>query len=411
MNVNNDLTRGLCLLAALLGFPAQASEQDEEDTAKGLRPVSTSPASTAAAATGNVQLLSRELSPGTTTTLYWNSQQLLGATTAPIPVLVTRGKQPGPVACLTSAIHGDELNGIEINRRVAHQIQPEQLAGTLISVPVVNVDGLLRRDRYLSDRRDLNRSFPGDPQGSTAARVAYSLFENIIRHCDFLIDMHTGSHFRENLPQLRADLTIPAIAELSQGFGSISVLQSASPPGSLRSAATAAGIPAVVMEVGGPLSLDEEMVALGVKSVRSLLSAREMISNDSFWSSPQPVFYQSSWVRAEQGGILINKRNLGDRVNTGALLGIISDPITNAITEVLAPFDAVILGRAQNQFVSPGYALFHLGRPSSLEALERQGEVEKRNAVETAAEQLGIKPPASTAPSSPPPTTDLAPKN
>jgi predicted deacylase len=242
----------------------------------------------------------------------------------------------------------------------------------------------------MSDRRDLNRAFPGDANGSTASRVAHSLFTSIIRHCDSLIDLHSGSMFRENISQLRADLTLPAVAKLASHFGAIPVLQSIAPPGSLRGAATAAGIPTVVMEVGGPFTVDVSLVETGVKALRSYLSAIDMLPRSFFWSSPQPVFYASEWLRSRQGGILINKVTLGQRVNQGQLLGEISNPITDEVEMLYSPFDAVVLGRAQDQFVSAGYAVFNLGERRSIEDLEQQGEIIKQQVVEKNAEHMGL---------------------
>ena len=154
-------------------------------------------------------MLGERVSPGTFARLTWVPTETFTGNTVPSAVLVAHGTEPGPTLCLTAAIHGDELNGIETVRRVLHEVQAERLAGTLIGVPIVNLQGFHRNSRYLPDRRDLNRYFPGHPSGSAAARIAYSLFNNVIRHCHALVDLHTGSFHRTNLPQLRVDLSIP----------------------------------------------------------------------------------------------------------------------------------------------------------------------------------------------------------
>ena len=379
------------MLMLMLTTAALATEQEDEvdslvspsvDAPLLLAPPTSTPAAATRHPVQAFNLLGQAIEPGSSRTLHWYSSQLPGAFEVPVPVLVVHGLHSGPVVCLTSAIHGDELNGIEINRRVIHALEPSTIRGTVISIPVVNLSGFWRTDRYLSDRRDLNRYFPGREKGSAASQLAYQLFELIIRNCDQLVDLHTGSMARENLPQLRADLTLAAVAQMVKGFGAISVLQSLGPTGSLRGAATRAGIPAVVMEVGGPMTLDTRLVEQGVKSLRNYLSSIGVRPRQVFFSQPQPVFYQSHWVRASEGGILINQLELGSRVKRGQLLGEIHDPIRNITIEIDAPFDGVILGRARNQFVSPGYALYHIGKQRSLEELERQAEQQKQSLIE-----------------------------
>ena len=158
-----------------------------------------------------IWLLGEEISPGTAVRLNWSATELFEGVPVSTPVLVVNGARPGPVLCLTAAIHGDELNGIEMVRRVMHDMIPEKLAGTIIGVPIVNVQGFRRGSRYLPDRRDLNRYFPGNPRGSAASRVAHSFFTEVVMHCDALVDLHTGSQERSNLPQIRADLRDPDV--------------------------------------------------------------------------------------------------------------------------------------------------------------------------------------------------------
>jgi hypothetical protein len=277
------------------------------------------------------------------------------------PVLVVNGALPGPTLCLTAAVHGDELNGIEMVRRVLHEIDPEKLSGTIIGVPIVNVQGFRRGSRYLPDRRDLNRYFPGRANGSAAARIAHSFFTHVIKKCDALIDLHTGSFERSNLPQIRADLRDPDIVTLTQGFGSMVVVHSAPTDGTLRYAATRAGIPTVTLEAGGPLQLELNEVKHGVKGIKTLVNTLGMIRKIGLWGDPGPVYYRSSWVRVNDGGILLTDVSLGSTVQQGDLLGTITDPMSNARTEVRSPYSGRIIGMARNQVVMPGFAAFHIG--------------------------------------------------
>ncbi|MEO1204482.1 MAG: succinylglutamate desuccinylase/aspartoacylase family protein, partial [Pseudomonadota bacterium] len=308
-----------------------------------------------------LELLGAEVLPGTSQRLSWAATELFEGVPVSTPVLVVNGAMPGPTLCLTAAVHGDELNGIEMVRRVMHDIDPDNLAGALIGVPIVNVQGFRRGSRYLPDRRDLNRYFPGNPNGSAAARIAYSFFTNVIERCDALIDLHTGSFERANLPQIRADLRNPDVVTLTLGFGSTVILHSKPGVGTLRHAATQAGIPTVTLEAGGPLQLELSEVRDGVKGIESLLTALRMIKRVRFWGAPEPVYYRSSWVRADSGGILLSDVSLGSTVREGDLLGTITDPMSNARVELRSPYSGRIIGMARNQVVMPGFAAFHVG--------------------------------------------------
>jgi predicted deacylase len=258
-------------------------------------------------------------------------------------------------------VHGDELNGIEIVRRVVHDVDPDNLSGAIIGVPIVNVQGFRRGSRYLPDRRDLNRFFPGNPNGSAAARIAHSFFVNVMPHCDALIDVHTGSLSRANLPQIRADLRDPDVITLTQGFGAMVVLHSEASEGMLRYAATQIGVPTVTLEAGGPLELELSEVKSGVKGIETLLTTLGMVRKIRLFRDPEPVYYSSSWVRSNNGGILLSNVSLGSTIRKGDLLGTITDPMNNVQVELLSPYSGRIIGMSRNQVVMPGDAAFHVG--------------------------------------------------
>jgi len=306
-------------------------------------------------------LLDTEIAPGSAMRLSWSATELFEGVPVSTPVLIVNGALPGPTLCLTAAVHGDELNGVEMVRRVLHDINAEKLSGAIIGIPIVNVQGFRRGSRYLPDRRDLNRYFPGNPTGSAAARIAHSFFTNVVAHCDALIDLHTGSFERANLPQIRADLRNPDVVTLTQGFGAMVILHSTPAVGTLRHAATEAGIPAVTLEAGGPLQLELNEVKHGVKGIQTLISAIGMMRKKRLWANPEPVYYRSSWVRADSGGILLADVSLGSTVREGDLLGTITDPMSNARSELRSPYSGRIIGMARNQVVMPGFAAFHVG--------------------------------------------------
>lgn len=307
------------------------------------------------------ELLGERVRSGTRKQLTWNASESLSGGSVPTPVLVVHGAEKGDVMCITAGVHGDELNGIETVRRIMHSTKPEKLKGTLVGVPIVNLQGFQRQTRYLPDRRDLNRFFPGHPKGSSASRIAHTFFEQVIRHCDSLVDLHTGSFHRTNLPQLRADLNNESVVELSQSFGSTVVLHSEGGVGTLRRAAVEAGIPAVTLEAGEPLRLQSDEVAHSVKGINTLLATRGMYKRRNIWGDSEAVYYTSQWVRADTGGILFSKIDLGKRVTTGELLGTVTDPVSNEREEIRATYSGRVIGMALNQFVMPGFATFHIG--------------------------------------------------
>lgn len=308
-----------------------------------------------------LQLLGAEVPPGTSTRLAWSPAIQIAGLSQPTPVLVINGANPGPTLCLTGAVHGDELNGIEIIRRTVYDVVPEKLAGRVVGIPIVNLPGFQQGTRYLPDRRDLNRHFPGSADGSLADRIAHSLFESVIRHCDMLVDIHTGSLKRTNLPQLRADMNVPAVADFTRGFDRIAVVHSTGTPGMLRTAAVDAGIRAVTLEAGESHRIQEHQIEAGVNSLTSLMEKQGMISRMFVWGDPEPVYYDSNWIRAEQGGILFSEVELGDRVTAGQIMGYVADPITNAQHPIRATSKGRVIGMAVDQVVMAGFAAYHVG--------------------------------------------------
>ena len=311
-----------------------------------------------------------QIAPGTLVRTTWTAGEALHGAQIPTPVLVARGTVEGPTLCVTAAVHGDELNGIEAVRQLMYSINPKKLSGTVVGVPIVNLQGFQRHSRYLADRRDLNRFFPGNPSGSSASRMAYSFFTEVIQGCDGLVDLHTGSFHRTNLPQLRADLHNPDVVALTKGFGSTVILHSSGGPGTLRRSAVDAGIPAVTLEAGEPLRLQVDAVEHTVKALFTLLDTMEMYDKRSLWGNPEPTYYSSSWIRADQGGILLSSVKLGRRVKAGDKLGTVTDPISNEMVDIVAPYPGRVIGMALNQFVMPGFATFHLAIEGALENME-----------------------------------------
>jgi uncharacterized protein len=307
-----------------------------------------------------VELLGQSVAPGDRRRLSLRAGESFAGDAVDIPVLVVRGTTPGATLCLVAGVHGDELNGIEVVRKVFEDLAPRDVSGMLIGVPVANVHGLRRSSRYLPDQRDLNRFFPGHPGGSSASRIANALFENVVERCEALVDFHTGSFQRTNLPQVRGDLSNPRVLELAKGFSIGEIVHSGGRAGTLRRAAVDAGIPAVTFEAGEPLRFQAEEIDRGVAGLRGLLASMRMVKGGSL-RRPHRIYYRSRWLRVNDGGIFLTERKLGDSVQVGDPLGTVTDPVTNERSTVIAPFRGRIIGMAVPQVVIPGFAAFHIG--------------------------------------------------
>ncbi len=372
-----DMTRAVCRIAACalsialisacdrkpVATPAPAPEH--APTAAKTGDIPTAPLANGMRGGQTMELLGETIPPGSTRRLFWSGGQSFDGSSDRTPVLVINGTGRGPILCLTGAIHGDELNGIEVVRRVTQDLEPARIRGTVIGIPIVNLQGFRRGSRYLPDRRDLNRYFPGNPNGSAASRIAWSLFDGIIRHCDGLVDVHTGSLNRTNLPQLRADLRNEKVREFVKGFGGMLVLHNAGRPGTLRYAAAQAGIPAVTLETGEPGRLQSAQVREGTAGIVRLLDALKIVNRVNLLSAARPVYYQSKWVRADHGGLLFSLVRLGQIVEAGDVLGTVTDPISNEQNLIYSPLEGRVIGMALNQMVMPGFATFNLGIAAS----------------------------------------------
>ena len=278
-----------------------------------------------------------------------------------MPVFVAHGAEPGPILCITAGVHGDELNGVEVARRVVQRADPESMRGTVIALPAINAEGVRTGSRYLADRRDLNRAFPGREAGSVATLIANAVFR-VVSRCDALVDLHTASNQRSNLPQIRADLSDPAIRDLAIHFGLGIVIDGAGPDGSLRREAAKAGIPAIIYEAGAPHMFQEVEIAQGVAGVENVMAHLDITDSEDVEIPDTRIYERSRWIRVakRKGGFFFPSAKLGDFVEVGLSLGQVIDPYTDVPHGVASTIDGEIIGMAHPQPVLSGYALFHV---------------------------------------------------
>jgi predicted deacylase len=311
---------------------------------------------------GPITVVGREIAPGTSSRFPFIPDRSFEASYLNMPVYVAHGAAPGPALCLTAGIHGDELNGVEIARRAFAGVDPKKLRGTVYALPAINAEGVRSGNRYLSDRRDLNRAFPGSEGGSVAAKIAYSVFTHFIEKCSVLIDLHTASDDRTNLPQVRADLANEKVRDIATHFGTGIVVGGGGPDDSLRREAVRAGVAAIIYEAGGPHRFEEEEIARGVEGVDNIMKHLGMIEGTQSVADPQ-VLDDSTWIRATlgNGGFFFPSARLGDMVGVGDPLGHIVDPLTDEEYPITSSHAGQIIGMAVPQPVLGGSALFHVG--------------------------------------------------
>ena len=277
-----------------------------------------------------------------------------------VPIYVNRAKVDGPRIFLVAAIHGDELNGLGIVREFVFDHAPELLRGTLICIPVVNIYGLERHSRYMPDRRDLNRCFPGTADGSLASRLAHAIFDQVVVQCDFGIDFHTAAVRRTNYPNVRAELGDPKVRSIAMAFGCELVVDSKGPTGSLRRTAVAAGVPTIIFEAGEVWKVEPGVVEVGIRGCINVLRYLGMLEGNPEPPTFQAMIERAVWVRAEQGGILSFHARPGELVKEGDALATCHNMFGQERTILRAPVGGIVLGMTTMPAVKPGQPVYHL---------------------------------------------------
>ncbi|MBM3518462.1 MAG: succinylglutamate desuccinylase/aspartoacylase family protein [Alphaproteobacteria bacterium] len=311
------------------------------------------------------------VAPGDNTVIDLPITDLSTHTPITMPIQVIRGREDGPRVFVCAALHGDEINGVEIIRRVLREPGLAALRGTLVAVPIVNVLGFLSHSRYLPDRRDLNRTFPGSAQGSLAGRLAHIFLTEIVANCTHGIDLHTAARDRDNYPQIRANLDHAETDRLARAFG-VPVINAGFREGSLRESAARHKVPVLVYEAGEALRFHEPSIAAGVDGIMRVLRTLKMLPPDKGPAPPEQLVARSStWIRAPRSGIMRGAVALGEAVRESQELGIIADPFGGNEVAVLARTDGLVIGRTNLPLVHEGDALFHLVRDTGTQVVAR----------------------------------------
>ncbi len=317
------------------------------------------------------------VAPGERRTIDLPVSVMSDHTPVTMSVHVAHGKRTGPVLFVSAGIHGDEVIGAEIIRRLLNAPSIKSLRGTLIAIPIVNSFGFINHSRYLPDRRDLNRMFPGGTTGPLASRLAHLFVEEILKKSNIGIDLHSAAIHRTNYPQIRIAPGNPRLEELARVFGAPILMHSPVREGSLRKVAAELGCAVLLYEAGEGLRFDEFSARAGLAGILRVMRHLGMIPVKGVSrAKAKPTFCPSSkWLRAPVGGLLRVYRENGGLVRNGDRLASVSDPFGESEREITAPFDGIIVGRAVMPVVNEGDAIFHLGRVKSIARAE--GAVEE----------------------------------
>lgn len=302
------------------------------------------------------------INPGETREINLKVSEFFTATPTLVPISVFRGREEGPTVVVTAAVHGDELNGVGIVRKLIYEMNHERLKGTLICVPILNRFGFLNQSRYLPDRRDLNRFFPGKPDGVMAERICYVIFNEIIKKCDCGIDLHTAAADRTNTPHVRADMENKDVARIARAFGEEIILHHKGVPGSLRRAAVEAGVPFILFEAGEPQKFEQALIQRGYEGVLNVLAELGMIERNMKRPQYQIIIKDTEWIRAERGGMLDIKTHPGEILYEGDDIAIITNPFGRELYTQKAPFTGLVLSVTTMPLVSPGIPLCNLAK-------------------------------------------------
>ncbi|MBT1444720.1 succinylglutamate desuccinylase/aspartoacylase family protein [Shewanella sp. JM162201] len=288
--------------------------------------------------------------------------RLYNDTPVDLQVEVFHGNKPGPVLLVLAAIHGDELNGIEVCRRLKSRINPKALCGTVLMVPVVNVFGFIQKSRYLPDRRDLNRCFPGSDKGALASRLAHLVSRELVSRATHIVDLHTGAIHRDNLPQIRCNTDDEVLMGMARAFGAPLIMHSDAKSTSLRGFAAKAGVPCILYEAGEALRFSEAAIRTGLKGCINVLRHLGMQKGRLSKGGSDVASRRSYWIRSEADGLVLQKIKLGQRVKKGNILAYLASPHSSDTLPIRAPSDGIVIGITNIPVTNEGEGLYHIAQ-------------------------------------------------
>jgi hypothetical protein len=279
-----------------------------------------------------------------------------------VPVIVARGVEPGPVVGFTAAVHGNELNGVRAVQRLVAALDPREMRGFVVAVPVVNVPGYLANQREFNDNTDLNRVMPGSARGTSSQVYAHRFIERVIKRLDYLIDLHTASFGRINSLYVRADLRNPITARMAYLQHPEIIVHNESADGTLRGAAAELGIAAITVELGDPLRFQRARISSSVAGSLEVLRHLGVIHGKASEATDEPVLCgRSYWLYTERGGVLDVFPGLADRVSAGERIARVTDVFGDTVHEYTAPEPGIVVGKSVNPVNQAGSRILHLG--------------------------------------------------
>ena len=337
------------------------------------------------------QWFGQEIPPGESRNVELAMSESYSGATVQIPIHIRRAVEPGPVVFVTAALHGDEINGTGAIRRLIGDGDFALLRGSVMLIPVLNLPAFDRHSRYLPDRRDLNRSFPGSANGSLASRMAHVIFDEIVSRCDYGIDLHTAAVRRINYPNVRGDLSNPAVKRLAESFGSEFIMNGKGPAGGLRRESVAAGCPTIIMEGGEVWKVEPGVVEAATRGVKNVLRGLEMLDGPAQRPAYQVIIEKSTWIRADKGGFLKFHIKPGDLIEKDQPLATNTTLLGDERSVLRAPFDAVVIGMTSLPAISPGEPVCNLGKlpAGTLPADLRRLRAEKDDLGQRLSEEIG----------------------